>query len=382
MIKAQQLELHLMDMTEAKGANSSTGTVSQGTVFRPKSYMIRWLRIAFYTVFSISGQAAAALLNRLYYEKGGTSKWVGSLVQVVGFPILLPYFFISQRRKVITPNISTAAVETKPSSLLSVVCVYVFLGLLMAVNAYLYSVGFQYLPVSTVALITASQLAFNAFFSYFLNSQKFTPFIINSLVLLTMSSVLLVANNSSERPPGVSNGKYVLGFICTIFAAATNGLLLASQQLAFRKVLKMQSFKVVMDLVIYGSLVASIATTIGFLASGEWKGLKREMEGYALGSTSYVMTLVWTAVACQVFIFCCAALVFELSALFSNAIAAFGLPIVPIAAMIVFHDQMSCIKGISMVLAIWGFLSYVYQQYLDDRESNDKNKKGSEVSEA
>ncbi|XWS12414.1 hypothetical protein CRYUN_Cryun37aG0087700 [Craigia yunnanensis] len=367
-------------MPESKGENSSTGPVGQRTVSAPaQNYRIRWLRIALYTIFGIGGQTTAALLTRLYFEKGGTSKWVGTLVQVVGFPILLPYYFISQP-KVITPN-STAAVETKPSSLLLLVCVYVYLGLLIAGNGYLYSVGFEYLPVSTVALISASQLAFNAFFSYFLNSQKFTPFIINSLLLLTISSALLVANNSSERPPGVSNGKYVLGFICTIFGTATYGLSLASQQLAFRKVLKRQSFKVVIDLTIYQSLVASIATSIGFFASREWKGLKREMEGYALGNTSYVMTLVWTTVAWQVSIFAGVGLVFELSALFANVIGALGLPIVPIAAMIIFHDKISGIKGISMVLAIWGFISYAYQQYLDDRKLNAETKKKSEVSE-
>ncbi|XVF25521.1 hypothetical protein REPUB_Repub13aG0219800 [Reevesia pubescens] len=226
------------------------------------------------------------------------------------------------------------------------------------------------------------QLAFNAFFSYFLNSQKFTPFIINSLILLTISSVLLVANTSSERPPGVSNGKYILGFICTIFGTLTYGLSLASQQLAFRKVLKKQSFKVVLDLIIYQSLVASIATLIGFFASGDWKLLKTEMDIYLLGKTSYVMTLVWTAVAWQVFVFGGVALVFEISSLFSNVIAALGLPITPIAAMVFFHDKMSALKGISMVLAIWGFVSYAYQHYLDDRKLNAETKKGCEVSEA
>ncbi|XP_022720819.1 probable purine permease 10 [Durio zibethinus] len=344
--------------------------------------MIRWLRIALYTIFVLSGQTAAALLTRLYFEKGGSSKWVGTLVQVVGFPVILPCYFISRRKLVTIPNsISTADVKTKPSSLLLLVCVYVYLGLLAAGNSYLYSVGFEYLPVSTVAVISASQLAFNAFFSYFLNSQKFTPFIINSLVLLTISSVLLVANNSSERPPGVSNGNYVLGFICTILGTATYGLSLASQQLTLRKVLKQQSFKVVMDLIIYQFLVASIATSIGFFASGDWKLSKKEMDRYTPGKISYVMTLLWTAVACQISVFGSVALIFEFSALFSNVIGALGLPITPVAAIFVFHDKMSSIKCISMVLAIWGFLSYTYQHYLDDRKLNVETEKTSEVSE-
>ncbi|XP_022721060.1 probable purine permease 10 [Durio zibethinus] len=372
-----------MDIPETKGANSSTGPVSERRDFRPQSNMIRWLRIALYAIFVVCGQTSASLLTRLYFEKGGSSKWVGSLVQVVGFPVILPYYFISQRNLVTTPNsTSTAAVKTKLSSLLLLICVYVYLGLLAAGNSYLYSVGFEYLPVSMVVLISASQLTFNAFFSYFLNSQKFTPFIINSLILLTISSVLLVANDSSERPHGVSNEKYVTGFICIIFGTAAYGLSLASQQLTFQRVLKRQSFKVVMELIIYQFLVASIATSIGFFASGDWKLLKSEMDGYAPGKISYVMNLLWTAVAWQVSVFGSVALIFELSALFSNVIGALGLPITPIAAIFVFHEKMSGIKGISMVLAIWGFVSYAYQHYLDDRKLNAETKKASEFSEA
>ncbi|KAL4332039.1 hypothetical protein GQ457_07G030030 [Hibiscus cannabinus] len=372
MAEAQHTQPHIM---ESKAANSSTGPASETSDFRPhhQSNIIRWLRIALYTIVGFSGSATASLLTRLYYEKGGTSKWVGTLLQVVGFPVLLPYYLVLRRKGVDT----TAPVEARPPSLLSLVCVYVYLGLLVSGNAYLFSVGFEYLPVSVLSLISGSQLAFNAFFSYFLNSQKLTPFIINSLFLLTVSSVTLVANSDSERPPGVSDGKYVLGAVCSLIATAMGGLSLASQQMVFRKVLKRQSVKVVMDVVIYQSLVASIVTSIGFLASGEWKGLKREMEGYALGKSSYVNTLVWTAVSWQVCIFCGVALVFELSALFANVIGAFGVPVTPIAAMIVFHDKMNGVKGISMVLALWGFLSYVYQQYLDERISNGDTKKQS-----
>ncbi|KAK9031128.1 hypothetical protein V6N11_032517 [Hibiscus sabdariffa] len=369
---AQQLQTHFIG---AGGLDLNSEPSSQRTVSQPADkYMMRWLRIALYTISAICGGTVASLLTRLYFEKGGTSKWVATIVQVVGFPLLLPYYFFSQSKSIATPH-------TK-ASLPLLVLVYVYLGLLIAGNAYLYSIGFEYLPVSTVSLISASQLAFNAFFSFFLNSQKFTPLIINSLVLLTISSLLLVANNVDERPSGVSRGKYILGLICTILGTATYGLSLASQQLVFRKVLKSESLKAVMDLIIYQSLVASVATSIGFFSSGDWKLLKNEMDTYALGNVSYVMTLAWTAIAWQVAIFGGVALVFELSALFANVIGGLGLPITPIAAMVVFHDKMNGVKGISMVLAIWGVISYAYQQYLDDQKSIAETKVESQVSEA
>ena len=224
-------------------------------------------------------------------------------------------------------------------------------------------------------------MAFNAFFSYFLNSQKFTPFIINSLVLLTVSSVLLVANNKSEKPAGVSKAEYAAGFICTICGSAVYGLLLASQQLAFRKVLKRPTLKVVLDFILYQSLVASSAIVVGLFASGDWKGLKKEMEEYALGKISYVMTLLWTAISWQVFAIGTVGLIFEVSSLYSNAVGTVGLPIVPVVAVFVFHDKMDGIKGMSMVLAIWGFISYAFQHYVDHKKSKIENRIVNEISE-
>ena len=57
---------------------------------------------------------------------------------------------------------------------------------------------------------------------------------------------------------------------------------------------------------------------------------------------------------------------FEVSSLFSNVISTIPVPAIPILAMIFFHDKMDGVKIIFLILAIWGFLSYVYQHYLDD----------------
>ncbi|XWS12402.1 hypothetical protein CRYUN_Cryun37aG0086800 [Craigia yunnanensis] len=373
-----QLQLEITDQ-EANKENSTeqANDTDHRRGSRSKNYKW-WLRIVLYTIFVLCGQSIATILGRLYFEKGGTSKWLATLAQVGGFPILFPFCCILLCKTLNANNIIDA---NPPSFLKLVISVYVPFGLLSAGSCFLYSVGLQYLPVSTVTIITASQLAFNAFFSYFLNSQKFTPFIINSLVLLTVSSVLLVANNNSEKPAGVSKAEYAAGFVCTICGAAVYGLLLASQQLAFRKVLKRPTLKVVIDVILYQSLVASSAIVVGLFASGDWKGLKREMEEYALGKISYVMTLLWTAISWQVFAIGTVGLIFEVSSLYSNAIGTVGLPIVPVVAVFVFHDKMDGIKGMSMVLAIWGFISYAYQHYLDHKKSKIENRIASEISE-
>lgn len=335
-------------------------SISQTAVPNSNAYR-RWLRITLYAFFVISGQSVATILGSLYYDNGGNSKWLATVVQLVGFPVLLPYYLLLFKTHTTTHK------DGETTSPRNRVLVYVVLGLLVGAACYLYSIGLLYLPVSTYSLICASQLAFNAFFSYFLNSQKLTPIILNSLFLLTISSTLLAFNNEESNSTKVTKGEYVKGFICTVGASAGYGLLLSLQQLAFRKVLKKQTFSEVMDLIIYVSLVASCVSLVGLFASSEWKTLSSEMENYKLGKVSYIMNLVWTAVTWQVFNIGGTGLIFELSSLFSNAISVLGLPVVPILAVIIFHDKMNGLKVISMILAIWGFTSYVYQHYLDDK---------------
>lgn len=337
-----------------------------------------WIRISFYTFFVIAGQVAATLLGTQYYDKGGKSKWLATLTQLAAFPILIPLYFFSPLKNLTKTSNN---INTKPPSITVLAALYVSLGLLAAVDCYLYSVGLQYLPVSTYSLICASQLAFNALFSYFLNSQKFTPFIVNSLILLTLSSTLLGANGDSSSPGHLSKGKYIVGFICTVGASAGYGLFLSLTQLAFYKVIKKHTFKAVMDMIMFQSLVATTAILIGLFASGDWKGLKGEMEGYELGKVSYVTNLLGTGISWQVFTIGMVGLIFEVSSLFSNVISALALPVVPVIAVIFFGEKMDWIKGVAMILATWGFISYIYQHYIDDRKEYKKKKLNTNIIE-
>lgn len=152
----------------------------------------------FCTIFVLSGQAVVTLSRRLYYDKGGKSQWMATLVQLFGIPILIVYYCFSPLKN-----------STTASSTIVLVSVYVSLGLLLEAYCFLYSTGLRYLPAYTFSLICAPQLAFNAFFSYFLNSQNFTPPIVNSLILLPISSIVPVSHQDSSVPSGVSR-QYVI----------------------------------------------------------------------------------------------------------------------------------------------------------------------------
>ncbi|KAL3516790.1 hypothetical protein ACH5RR_023692 [Cinchona calisaya] len=318
-----------------------------------------WLLVAINIVFLLVGQAASVLLGRFYYDKGGNSTWLATLLQTAAFPILfIPYVFIGSSR--------TTSNTVNPPSLLTVCSIYFVFGAITAGDNMLYSVGLLYLSASTYSLICAMQLAFNAVFSFFINHQKFTALIFNSVVVLTLSACLLAVNGESTEPSGVSKGKYVIGFVATLGASVLYSLLLSLMQLSFQKVLKKETFSVVLEMQIYTSLVATCISTIGLFASGQWRTLHGEMNNFGTGRLSYVMTVVWTAVCWQICGIGVVGLIFVVSSLFSNVISTLSLAITPIAALIVFHDKMNGVKIIATLMALWGFTSYIYQNYVDD----------------
>lgn len=313
-------------------------------------------------IFLLVGQAAAVILGRFYYDQGGNSKWMATLVQTAAFPFLyLPLFFL--------PSSKHSSTSSAAPSIKILASIYFFLGVLIAGDNMLYSTGLLYLSASTYSLICATQLAFNAVFSRFINSQKFTPLVINSVVVLSLSAALIAVNDDSEGTEGIPRRKYIIGFICTLAASAFYSLLLSLMQLSFQKVLKTETFSVVLEMQIYTSLVATCASLIGLFVSGEWRSLHGEMHGFGKGGFAYVMTLVWTALAWQVCSVGVVGLIFVVSSLFSNVISTLSLAVTPIASVIVFHDKMNGVKIVAMLMAIWGFASYIYQNYLDDSKA-------------
>ncbi|KAL9682779.1 hypothetical protein QQ045_014587 [Rhodiola kirilowii] len=314
-----------------------------------------WLRITAYIIFILVGQSAAVLLGRLYFDEGGNSKWMATFVQSAGFPVLVPLLYFFRNKK---------ASADSNTSLATLLGLYLFFGVLLAGDNLMYSYGIVYVPVSTYSLLCATQLAFNAVFAYFINGQKFTPFIINSLVLLTISAALLAFQSDTESLPGISRGQYILGFTLTLAASATYSLYLSLVQVSFQKVIKRETFVTVLEMLFYPAFITTCVCTLGLFASGEWRGLSKEMKGYKKGAVSYVMTLLWTALSWQLFSVGLLGLVFEVSSLFSNVIGTLGLPVVPVLAVVFFKDKMDGTKV--LLLAVWGFTSYIYQHYLDD----------------
>ncbi|KAL5551015.1 hypothetical protein UlMin_001191 [Ulmus minor] len=284
-------------------SNKNANSQHFSTNFQRRNYKW-WLRVAMHVIFVLCGQTTATLLGRLYFDRGGQSKWVGALMQLVGFPLLIPCYFFS-----ISPNTDNNINVSRHASPLVLASVYFIFCLLVGGGCYFASMGLSYLPVSTYTLVCTSQFGFTAVFSFLLNSQKFTFLIITSIVLLTFS---------------------------------------------------------VLEVIIAQYFVATCGAIVGLFASKEWKDLRREMEEFALGKVSYFLTLLWTVICWEFFAIGYVGLIFEVSSLFSQVISALCLPFVQVLAVIIFHEKMDGLEVVSLLLAIWGFVSYLYQNYLDD----------------
>lgn len=119
--------------------------------------------------------------------------------------------------------------------------------------------------------------------------------------------------------------------------------------------------------------LASLVQNIGFpilipslllSSTNNNKILRQEMDKFELGKKLYVLNLIGTAISWQVFSVGSTGLIFKVSSLVSNIISILGVPMAPVFCVLFLHEKMSGVKVNSMFLAMWSFLSYMYQHYL------------------
>ncbi|XP_073125553.1 purine permease 21-like isoform X6 [Henckelia pumila] len=290
-----QLNIQIQETKQTSLEFHGDGNINSNKTSSKLKQRKRWFHLAIFSILVLCGQLTATLLGRLYYEKGGKSKYMAALVQCAGFPILLPLLCVTSRKNPMT--------DTNLSMKLSLAALYIIFGTFLALICLLYAVGLKNLPASTFSLICASQSFYRrkVCVGVYLHPQRCC-------------------------------------WICVTAITSPEGL-----------------WK-------------------GLFVSGEWKTLKAEMHEFQLGKKSYVMILVWTALAWQVFSIGLVALILKVSSLFANVVSTVNVPAIPILAVVVFQEKMTGIKVVAMILAIWGSISYVYQQYLDDAKSKEENK--------
>ncbi|CAH8388474.1 unnamed protein product [Eruca vesicaria subsp. sativa] len=227
------------------------------------------------------GTCGGPLLTRLYYNNGGERIWFMSFLSTAGCPvIIIPLIisFLCRRNHNNSENIEKTQIvlmET-PMFMASIV-----IGLLIGLDNYCFAYGLAYLPLSTTSLIVGTQLGFNAIFSFFMVKQKFTPFSINAVVLLTAGTGILALRGDGDRPRDVSHKEYVVGFLVTLTAAVLYAFILPFVQLTYKKVRQEITFTLVLEMQLVMCLAASCFCIVGMFVNGDFK-VNKESNLYAL----------------------------------------------------------------------------------------------------
>ncbi|KAF7138365.1 hypothetical protein RHSIM_Rhsim07G0208100 [Rhododendron simsii] len=298
------------------------------------------------TIFLAIGGCGGPMIMRLYFIHGGNRLWLSSWLETGGWPIyFIPLLinYLQRRRK----EGSTAKLYFigGPVFVASTV-----IGVLTGFDDYLYAYGVAFLPVSTGSLVLASQLGFTAIFAFLVVKQKFTPYSINAIALLTVGAGVLALHTSSDRPKGESNKDYNVGLIMMLAAAALYGLILPLVELTYKKARQVITYTVVLEMQL---------------------AIPREAREFGLGETTYYSVLVISGIVWQGFYIGAIGVIFASSTLFSAIIIAVLLPLTEILAVIFYKEKFTAEKWVSLVLSLWGCVSYFYGELKCSKEKSD-----------
>ncbi|KAI3877566.1 hypothetical protein MKW92_053719 [Papaver armeniacum] len=346
-----------MDIEGAGSANHGAAN-HQNNLIVPN--MRNWKLLLLFCFFTAFGYIGGPMLQRLYFTHGGGRKWLSSMLQTVGFPVLVAPLSYIYMKKVNGPSYDSSWVFIMEPKLFIYSAI---LGVALGFDNYMYSAGLFYLPVSTSALLFSTQLAFTAIFAFIIVRQKFTFYSFNSVVLMTLGSVVLALNTSSDRPPGTTQQQYYLGFFLTLAGAALLGLILPLVELAYGKSSKPITYSVVMQFQFVLSLFATLVTIIGMAINKDFQVIPTEGRNFGLGQGKYYFILVAVAVLWQLASIGFLGIIYCTSSLFSGIFVTCLLPFSQVAASIAFHEKFTGQKGMSLALCLWGFVSYFIGEY-------------------
>ncbi|KAI3941041.1 hypothetical protein MKW92_045317 [Papaver armeniacum] len=345
--------------------------------------------LTFCCLLLLVGQVGGPLMLRLYFSHGGQRKWLSSWLQTAAFPFILIPILVSWIRSKSkskshdSQSLSTNDVNPERKLRFCVTRKFfissVILGIMFGLDAFLFAFGLGYLPVSTSTLLMSTQLAFTAVFALVLVKQKFTPYSINSVVLLILGSVVLAFHTNGDTPSGVSKVQYFLGFFMTLGAAALLGLILPVIELVYANACEVITYDLVMQMQFLISMFATLFSTIGMLVNMDFQAIPREAKEYGLGESKYYMVLVFTAVLMQCAVVGNLGVIYYATSLFSGVLLMLLPPITEVFAVFFFGEKFSVEKGMSLALSIWGFASYFYGEYKQTKKKKKNQHKDTPI---
>ncbi|RLN40621.1 hypothetical protein C2845_PM01G05630 [Panicum miliaceum] len=85
-----------------------------------------------------------------------------------------------------------------------------------------------------------------------------------------------------------------------------------------------------------------------------------EAAAFGLGETNYYLLLIFGAVSWQLCNLGIMGLIVCSSSLLAGIMIALVLPLTEVLAVVFLHEKFEGVKGIALVLSLWGFVSYLY----------------------
>lgn len=310
------------------------------------------------------GNCGGPLVMRLYFVRGGERIWFSSWLETAGWPLILVPLIITYMHRRTKQGSHAKLFFMKPPLFVASAVI----GVLTGFDDYLYAYGVAKLPVSTSALIIASQLAFTAAFAFLLVKQKFTSYSVNAIFLLSIGAGVLALHTSSDRPANESNKEYYLGFVMTLAAAALYGFILPLVELTYKKAKQAITYSLVMEIQMVMCFFATVFCTVGMLVNNDFQAISREAKEYELGEAKYYLVVVWNGIIWQCFFLGAIGVIFSSSSLVCGIVIAVLLPVTEILAVIFFQEKFQAEKGVSLALSLWGFVSYFYGEIKDSKK--------------
>ncbi|KAK4358247.1 hypothetical protein RND71_023857 [Anisodus tanguticus] len=318
------------------------------------------------------GTCGGPLVMRLYFIKGGKRIWLSCWLQTVAWPInfiplAISYFY---RRKSNNNdddnnnNNNTKVILMTPRIFMATIGI----GILQGFTNYFYSYGIEKLPVSTSGLLFATQLAFTAFFAFLIVKLKFTSYSVNSVFLLTIGAVILALRSGGDKPEGEPTKEYILGFIMTVASAALTGLIFPLVELIYKKAQQAITYTLVLEFQTVYCFAATVLSTIGMIINKDFQAISREAKAFELGESRYYVVIVWSAIILQFYFLGTIGVIYSASSLVSGILISVLLPVTEVLAVFLYGENFSAEKGISLALSLWGFASYFYGDYKENKK--------------
>ncbi|CAH2047163.1 unnamed protein product, partial [Thlaspi arvense] len=247
--------------------------------------------------------------------------------------------------------------------------------------AKLFSLGKLYANYGVFTLISATQLIFTAIFTAIINRFKFNRWIIISIILTLV--VYVFGSPEFRGEPNENEEFYSIQAWLTFAASVALALSLCLFQLGFEKIFvktkrygNKKVFRMVLEMQICVSFVASVVCLIGLFASGEFKELQGDSKRFKKGETYYVLSLVGLALSWQVW-------GVGLIGVFGDVVHMCASPLVALVVVLAYDlldDYMSWPRIGALIGSVLALGSYFYSLHKkNEKEMTELNQRANNV---